>query len=90
MATIMVIKICPFYSPGPQRGYIGGSRPMLPCVTLCPLITVKIPALKGLKTWLVNLIFRNDFSPFNLSLFLSKKKKNESSGQPKINKCTNL
>ena len=29
----------PFYSPGPQGGYLGGSRPMLPCVTLCPLIT---------------------------------------------------
>ena len=28
-----------FLSPGPQGGYLGGSRPMLPCVTLCPLIT---------------------------------------------------
>ena len=28
-----------FYSPGPQGGYLGGSRPMLPCVTFCPLIT---------------------------------------------------
>ena len=40
------------FSPGPQGGYLGGSQPMLPCVTLCPLIspkTVKIPALKGLK-----------------------------------------
>ena len=28
-----------FYSPGPRRGYLlGGSRPMLPFLTLCPLI----------------------------------------------------
>ena len=38
-----------FYSPGNQGGYLGEPRPMLSCVTLCPLITrpksVKIPAL---------------------------------------------
>ena len=35
----------PFYSPGPQGGCLGRSRPILPCVLLCPK-TVKIPALK--------------------------------------------
>ena len=29
----------PFYSPGPQGWYLGGLRPMLPCVKHCPLIT---------------------------------------------------
>ena len=47
--TPFVLKIWNFYSPVPQGGYLGGSRPMLPCVTLCPLISVKILALKGLK-----------------------------------------
>ena len=43
------MEVRPFYSPGPQGGYLGGSRP------LCSLILtskspkeVKIPPLKGL------------------------------------------
>ena len=47
------MKIWPFYEPKYWGGYLGASRPMLLCVTLCPLIncpkTVKILAVKGLK-----------------------------------------
>ena len=51
LVTILHMEIWPFYSPGPQGGDQGGSQPMLPCVTFCPLIspkTIKIPELKGL------------------------------------------
>ena len=43
------VHAVPFYSPGPQGGYLGGSQPMLTCVILCfKSKTVKIPH-KGLK-----------------------------------------
>ena len=49
LVTILYMEIWPFYSPGPQGGYLGGSRSMLPCVTLCSLITSKVQKqhLKG-------------------------------------------
>ena len=45
-------KFYRFISLGPHRGYLGGSRSMLSCVTLCPLSPkpVKIPVLKGLNS----------------------------------------
>ena len=46
--SYLVIEIWPIYSPGPQGRYLEAPRPMLPCVTLCPLITVKILEMKGL------------------------------------------
>ena len=49
LITILYMEIWPFYSPGPQGGYIGGSRPMFPCVTLWPLITKK--SKKQWKPW---------------------------------------
>ena len=40
----------PLYSPGPQGGYQGALPPMLPCVTLCPLI------IKVQKQYIQNVI----------------------------------
>ena len=58
--TILYMELWPLYSPGPRRG----SQPMLPCVTLCPLITktVKIPGLNGLSIILYN-FFRIVLTP---------------------------
>ena len=57
MVSYLAMKIWPFYGPGYWGGYLRALRPMLLCVTLCPLKcpkTVKILALKGLnyqKVW---------------------------------------
>ena len=53
LSTILYMEIWPFYSPGPQGGYLGESQPMLPCVKLCTLVTcpktvIIPPALKRL------------------------------------------
>ena len=53
MTSYLVLKIWPFCGPGYWGGFLGASRPMLFCVTLCPKI-VKILAVKGLnyqKVW---------------------------------------
>ena len=63
--TKLYMEIWPFYSLGPQGGYLEVSWSILPCITLCPLIcpkTVKIPALKGLID-----------TNFNITLIQSKK-----------------
>ena len=58
MVSYLTMKIRPFYGPRYWGGYLGASRLMLLCVTLCPLInypkTVKILALKGLNSRLTS------------------------------------
>ena len=36
------MEIRPPYGPGPPEGYIGAPRPMAPCKTLGPSLTLKL------------------------------------------------
>ena len=49
----------PFYSHGYGRGYLGATRPMLPCVRLSLKITQSAKYTNNLGTWRVEVIFKS-------------------------------